>query len=151
MSLSTDSIGKKLRSYSYTIERGKIREFCEAIGETNPVYLDPEAARAAGFEDTPIPPTFQTTFQFWGYKELWDDMLDMGVDTDRLLHMKEEYTFLKQLYPGDVITSDGVVDDVRTGKMNMAIFKTIFNNQKGEPCIEAKFSIIIRPEEAKTE
>lgn len=145
--LSKDLVGRKLKSYTISVERGKIREFCMAIGETNPIYLDPEAARKAGFQDTPIPLTFQTSFQFWGYPEIFNDMRAMGIDTNRLLHMKEEYTYLKPVYPGMSIHAEGEVVDVKTGKMDMVTFKTVFRDDRGEACIEAHMGIVLRPEE----
>lgn len=144
--LSKDLVGTKLKAYTITVERGKIREFCMAIGETNPVYTDVKAAKEAGFEDTPIPPTFQTSFQFWGYPEIFDDMARMGIDTNRLLHMKEEYTYLKPVYPGTVIHAEGEVVDVKTGKMDMVTFKTTYKSESGEALIEAEMAIVIRPE-----
>lgn len=146
MALSKDIVGKKLDSYQFTVERGKVKEFCRAIGETNPIYTDPAEAKKAGFQDTPIPPTMQTTFQFWGYPKIWDDMKGMGIDISRLLHMKEEYTYLKPVYPGTTIHAAGEVIDVKTGKMDMVTFKTTYANEKGEPCILAEMAIVIRPE-----
>lgn len=43
--ISKDLIGTKLDRYEFDVERGKIREFCQAIGETNPIYFDVEAAK----------------------------------------------------------------------------------------------------------
>jgi len=146
MPLSKDILGRKLDAYKFTVERGKVKEFCKAIGETNPIYLDQAEAKKAGFDDTPIPPTFQTTFQFWGYPKIWDDMRAMGLDTARLLHMKEEYTYLKPIYPGTTISAQGEVADVKTGKMDMVTFKTTYFNEKNEACIEAEMAIVIRPE-----
>ncbi len=146
MTLSKDLVGRKLSDYTITVERGKIKEFCKAIGETNPIYLDQAAARQAGFADTPIPPTFQTTFVFWGYETFWQDVAAMGLDVKRLLHMKEEYTYLKPVYPGMTMAASGEVVDVKTGKMDMVTFKTSYKNEKGEPCIEAEMAIVIRPE-----
>lgn len=144
--LSKDLIGKKLDPYTFTVERGKIQEFCKAIGETNPIYLDPAAAKAAGFADTPIPPTFQTTFMFWGYPKIWDDMRSVGIDTNRLLHMKEEYTYHKPLYPGVVVHAQPEISDVKVGKMDMVTFRSVMKNEKGETLIEAEMAIVIRPE-----
>ena len=45
---------------SYEVSREKIREFADAIGDANPLYRDPEAARAAGHPDVIAPPTFLT-------------------------------------------------------------------------------------------
>lgn len=151
MELSKEIAGRKLRPYSFVVERGKVREFCRAIGETNPLYLDPEVARRAGFRDTPIPPTFQTVFQFWGYTELWDDMRSMGIDTDRLLHMKEDYTYHSPVYPGETIHAEGEVVDVKVGKMSIVVFHTTYTGEDGAPRIEARMSIIIRPKEGEGE
>mgnify|MGYP000903398792 CR=1 FL=1 len=147
MAISKELMGKKLPSYRYAVERGKVREFCMAIGETNPIYTDVAAARAAGFTDTPVPPTFQTAFVFWGwgFESFWKDLDALGIDTGRLLHMKEEYTYLRPVYPGAVITAEGSVTDVKTGKMDMVTFKTVYSDQNG-PCIEAEMAIVIRPE-----
>lgn len=147
MALSKDLVGTKLADYSVTVERGKIKEFCKAIHETNPIYLDPAVARENGYEDTPIPPTFQTSFVFWGYETFWDDVANMGIDVKRLLHMKEEYTYHKPIYPGTVISASGAVTDVKLGKMDMVTFSTTYKNEKGEACIDAEMAIVMRPEE----
>ncbi|MDH5656680.1 MAG: MaoC family dehydratase N-terminal domain-containing protein, partial [Spirochaetia bacterium] len=145
MDLSKDIIGHKLNPLPFTVERGKLREFCLAIGETNPIYTDPEAARSEGFRDTPVPPTFQTVFVFWGYPEIWNDMKSLGIDVERLLHMKEQYHYHHPVYPGDEITPEGSVEDVKTGKMDMVTFHTVYKNQEGQTCIEARMSIVLRP------
>jgi hypothetical protein len=51
-------IGRELPAATFDIERGRLAFFARAIGETDPVYLDPDAARAAGHPDIPAPPTF---------------------------------------------------------------------------------------------
>ncbi|PWS52277.1 hypothetical protein DLE01_06255, partial [Streptomyces sp. FT05W] len=43
---------------AYEVGREKIREFAEAVGDTNPAYTDPEAAKALGYSDVIAPPTF---------------------------------------------------------------------------------------------
>lgn len=144
MALSKDLVGTKLQDYTVTVERGKIKEFCKAIGETNPIYLDPEAAKAAGYEDTPIPPTFQTTFVFWGYESFWEDVSSMEIDIKKLLHMKEEYKYLKPIYPGTTIHASGGVTDVKiSGKLDTVAFTTTYKDDKGDPCIEAEMAIMI--------
>ena len=42
----------------YEVGREKIREFAAAIGDANPVYVDPAAARRSGYPDVIAPPTF---------------------------------------------------------------------------------------------
>ena len=146
MELSKELIGKKLSSYTFDVERGKVAEFLAAIGEQNPLYHDPAVAREMGYSDTPVPPTFTTGIQFWGYKELWNDMRAMGIDTDRLLHMKEEYSYFKPIYPGTTIHASGEVAEVKTGKLEIVAFKTRYLLPDGECAIEAHMTILIRPE-----
>jgi hypothetical protein len=64
--LSKDIVGRKMEPFTFTVERGKVKEFLQAIGETNAIYHDVSAAKAAGYTDTPVPLTFQTAFTFWG-------------------------------------------------------------------------------------
>ena len=40
------------------IERGPVRLFARAVKDRNPLYASEQAARAAGFEAVPCPPTF---------------------------------------------------------------------------------------------
>lgn len=145
--ISKDLIGTKLDRYEFDVERGKIREFCQAIGETNPIYFDVEAAKKAGYEDVPAPPTYATVIQFWGYPKIWQDMENMGVDTSRILHLKEKYTYLKPIYPGRV-SSQGECINVTVGKMDTMTFKTTVKNAKGEAIVEQEMSIFIRKPEA---
>ena len=42
---------------TYAVGREKVREYARATGETDPLCLDVEAARAAGFHDVVAPPT----------------------------------------------------------------------------------------------
>ena len=145
--LSKDILGRKMDPFTFTVERGKVREFLLAIGETNPIYHDVNAAKAAGYTDTPIPLTFQTAFTFWGYGDkFWSDLEAFGIDTKRLLHMKEEYTYIAPIYPGTTVTCQVEVVDVKVGKMNMVTFKNSYTDGKGKVFIEAEMAIVIRPE-----
>ncbi len=144
--LNKDIVGKKLAPFTFHVERGKVREFCLAIGETNPIYLDQSAAQAAGFSDTPVPLTFQTAFTFWGYPKFWTDLEALGIDVKKLLHLKEEYTYHRPIYPGTTVHCRMEVIDVKTGKMNMATFKGVFADENGVPYIESEMAIVIRPD-----
>jgi hypothetical protein len=48
MPVNTKAIGKTYEPVVYAVGREKIREYARAVGETNPVHLDLQAARAAG-------------------------------------------------------------------------------------------------------
>ncbi|HEY9265413.1 MAG TPA: MaoC family dehydratase N-terminal domain-containing protein, partial [Mycobacterium sp.] len=58
MALDPSAIGTQLPAATMTVDRARLRFFAKAIGETDPVYTDVDAARAAGHPDLPVPPTF---------------------------------------------------------------------------------------------
>ncbi len=46
--LDKKHIGHKFNAFTTTVEAGKIRLFCKAIGEEDAIYSDEKAAKAAG-------------------------------------------------------------------------------------------------------
>lgn len=44
-----------------------IRHWCEAMGDTNPIYTNDDAARAAGYEQLIAPPTMMQAWSMTGY------------------------------------------------------------------------------------
>ena len=59
MALDAGLVGRSYPpSAVYEVGRAKIAEFAAALGDPDPVYLDPAAARAAGHPDVIAPPTF---------------------------------------------------------------------------------------------
>src|SRR5690606_30296819 len=56
--LDRSKIGTKVTNLFYDVEAGQLRFFARTIGETDPVYFDEAAARAAGYRSIIAPPTF---------------------------------------------------------------------------------------------
>jgi acyl dehydratase len=44
--VNSQAVGKTYEPTLYAVGREKIKEYARAVGETNPVYLDVEAARS---------------------------------------------------------------------------------------------------------
>src|SRR3977135_314035 len=62
MPVNTQAIGKTYEPVVYAVGREKIREYARAVGETNPVHLDVQAARDAGYADVAAPPMFAVVY-----------------------------------------------------------------------------------------
>ena len=62
MPVTTKAIGKTYEPVLYAVGREKIKEYARAVGETNPVHLDVEAARAGGYADVVAPPMFAVVY-----------------------------------------------------------------------------------------
>jgi acyl dehydratase len=149
MAINREMIGKPLSPTTFEVERGKIREFASAIGDNNPIYHDVEAARAAGYADIPIPPTFPTTFGFWGKKAKDAPPEDLGFPFARVLHGEEEYTYLAPIYPGDTVTGVRKLVNVeekqgRSGSMEIATLETTYTNQHGQEVLRVRAMVVIR-------
>ena len=142
--VSKDIIGKQIKEYKFKVEPGKIAEFCLAIGEDNPIYFDISEAKKKGYKSIPAPLTFASAIQFWGYPQIWQDMKELGIDTDKLLHLKEEYTYFSPIYEGLVFVTVRVLD-VKVGKMNIVSFESIYKDLDGINLLKANMSIVIRP------
>ncbi|HMG98198.1 MAG TPA: MaoC family dehydratase N-terminal domain-containing protein, partial [Gaiellales bacterium] len=62
MPVNTSAVGKQYEPVLYAVGREKIREYARAVAETNPLHLDLEAARAAGYADLVAPPMFAVVY-----------------------------------------------------------------------------------------
>lgn len=136
-------IGKTFERFSYTVEKGKIAEFCLAIGDQNPLFFDKNKALEAGHPASPIPLTFQTLFVFWGFPKLWDALQNIGIDTGKMLHLKEEYDYFSPIYPGLEVFGQMEVIDVITGKLNMVTFKTDFTDSENKLLITSRMTVVL--------
>ena len=144
MALDLSYKGKEIATYTFQVDRSKIRELAAAVGDRNPVFTKPEAAEKEGYTDTPAPLTFATVMTFGGYPQIWDRMTEMGIDIKRLLHAKEEYEYMGPIYPGDTLTGTIVAESLRGGTMEMATFKTTYT-RGGETVLVARMTIIVPP------
>lgn len=82
------------------VERGRIRQFALAIGETNPIYRDQAAARSAGHPDVLAPPTFLFGLELEN-SVVFDDLAAHGVDLASVLHGEQRFRLFADVHAGD--------------------------------------------------
>lgn len=131
--------------FSYTIERGKIREFALAIGDDNPIYYDVEVARAQGFRDIPIPPTFATAIDMWAGADF--DMLveRLQLNALKVLHGEQSYRYLDDICAGDVLQGETRVTNVKEkAGLKLLTLETLYRNQAEREVLLATAVIIER-------
>ena len=129
-------IGKESPPFVVTGERGKIKEFARAIGDTNPLYLDDRVGQASEYGDIIAPPTFMTTFREAGGDNA-DFLRELGTDISRLLHGEQEFELHRPLRPGDTLLCRSRILDMyektgRSGPMGMVVRETVATDKTGE-------------------
>ncbi len=103
MPVNTSAIGKTFAHGTYVVGREKVREYAEAVGETNPLHLDPEAARAAGYADVIAPPMFAVVFIS---KTMTPTLFDpeVGMNFALMVHGGQSFTWERPIVAGEEIT-----------------------------------------------
>ncbi|WP_432746472.1 MaoC family dehydratase N-terminal domain-containing protein [Streptomyces sp. JH002] len=97
----------------YEVGREKIREFAVAIGDENPAYTDPAAARALGHPDVIAPPTFVFAISFAAAQAVIHDP-KLGLDYTRVVHGDQKFRYSRPVVAGDVLTVTSVIDSVKS-------------------------------------
>src|SRR5450830_445291 len=80
----------------YLVGREKIREFSRAVLANNPINLDVEAAKAAGYTDIVAPPTFAVVVQELTLRQLLSEP-DAGIDFARVVHGEQRFSFTRPI------------------------------------------------------
>jgi len=146
MALDTDVIGKTYPASTYAVGREKVREYALAVGESNPLYLDPEAARAAGYADVVAPPMFAVVY---GMRALMPVLFapELEIDFARMLHGAQEFEWGPLVVAGDEISTIVSVSNVsqRSGNRFYVLTSTS-TNQRGEAVCVGTWSNIVREE-----
>ncbi|MGY1721705.1 FAS1-like dehydratase domain-containing protein [Blastococcus sp. SYSU DS0533] len=97
----------------YEVGRAKIAEFATAVGATDPVHHDVEAARAAGHADVVAPPTFAIVVSLEAaFVVLADD--EVGLDYSRVVHGEQRFTHHRPIRAGDRLVATTTIDAART-------------------------------------
>jgi len=115
-----------------SVTRDMIAKFCEALGETNPLYTDDEAAKKGPHGGLVAPPAFAITFRngrhfFQNIPRFGRGGMDAGKDVE----------FVAPLRPGDAVTLNSSVKEIyektgRTGTMVFVVIRSTLKNQRGE-------------------
>ena len=132
MPVNTEAIGKRYPASVYAVGREKIREYAYAVGETNPLYLDVEAAREAGYADVVAPPMFAVVYSAPSVgPPIFDPEIELNFPL--MVHGGQEFEWGPVVVAGDEITTTTTVAEIgeRAG-MGSYVFRTDSQNERGD-------------------
>ena len=111
----TDAIGISTPPVTLTIDRSRLRLFAKAVGLTDPVYFDVDAARAAGHPDLLVPPTFLFGVEL-ERPEPFGWLQDHGVDMGSVLHGSQSFVYAAPVHARDEVVAESTIVDVQLKK-----------------------------------
>lgn len=144
MPITTKAVGKTFPPVLYAVGREKIREYSNAVGESNPIYHDVEAARAAGHRDVVAPPMFAVVYAAPSVAAALLNP-EVALDFAMMVHGSQEFRWGPVVVAGDEITTTTTVKDIsdRAG-MGFYVFESKSVNQDGELVCTGMWTNIVR-------
>ena len=139
-------IGHELGSSVLAIERGRLKFFAKAIGETDPVYTDEAAARDAGYADLPAPPTFLFAAEL-DSGALFALLDRLGVPLGKVLHGEQRFEYLAPVVAGDTVTVNSRIADLydkKNGALEFIEIESRAVNQHGTPVARLRSVTVVR-------
>lgn len=128
------------------ISAKEIARFAAAIGDTDPVYRDLFAARAAGHPGIPLPPTYGIF--------LVDDRPDphgnlqlLGIELQKLLHAEQSFQYHAPLYAGERLTlTERVADHYlkKNGALEFMVLECEARKANGELALTIRRMLVVR-------
>ena len=127
-------LGVDVEVGTHEVTKENIIAYARAVGETNPLYLDEEAAKASPYGTIIAPPLF---YNMMSLRPGLDPKVKFGTSG---LYAGSHAEFLEPIRAGDTISAKTQVADVyaktgRTGTMVFTVRRTTYTNQKGEKTI----------------
>ncbi len=144
--LDRNFIGHEFNAFSVDVEKGKLKFFAKAIGESNPIYSDESAARDAGFKTIPAPPTFPMVLDMEG-PEFLPVVNLLNMDIGCVLHGSQDFEYPGTIYAGDTITvTSKIIDmfDKKNGQLEFVLMENRYSNQANELVAKAVNTLVYR-------
>ncbi|MHB1844671.1 MAG: FAS1-like dehydratase domain-containing protein [Deltaproteobacteria bacterium] len=125
------------------IERGAIRRFAEALGETNPVYFDPVAARAQGHRDVVAPLLFPLALRSA------QTLSDVAPPNRTVLSGDQQFESFGVLCAGDRVLVTSRIAEVtqrpgNTGPLEFVVVEEEGRSPEGKLLFRTRRTLIVR-------
>ena len=133
MPLDKQYIGHRFEPFSAEVEKGRLKFFAKAIGQTDPVYSDEAAAKRAGHPALPVPPTFLFCLEMESPNPgALRELLDIPVP--KVLHGEQRFAYHAMAFAGDTLTFEPRITDIyakKGGLLEFIVRETRVTNQHG--------------------
>src|SRR5438046_1845243 len=126
---SKEMLGRGRSTGSATVAAEHVARFARALGDANPLYTDPEAARRGPFGTIVAPPTYPIAFMAQALAGGADVFLELGLNFMTLVHGEQEFEYTRPIKAGETLTLTGRIADVyekpgSNGMLDFAVLET---------------------------
>lgn len=120
-------VGRASSPIRNEVEKGAIRRFAQALGDTNPLYWNEDYARSMGYKSVVAPPTFSRTFDY-------GTIADFALPQEGLIHGDQSFTYYAPIVAGDVLYCSSQLLQVkeRKGRLGRMVFLVLEQSVKDE-------------------
>ena len=144
MPLNQSIKGKEYPAVTVTVGRDDVLRFADAIGEDNPLFRDPEAARRAGYPEQLAPPTFVTRMQILTSAQVVLDE-ELGLNYSMVVHGEQAYQWRRPVVVGDVLSTVPRIGDIYAKKSNeYLVIEAEIKDARGETVVVGRTTLISR-------
>ena len=134
-------------SRPFLVTKERIAEFAQAIGDTNPAYVDEAVAQSLGHATVIAPPTFPIVVTMGAMEESFHDP-KLNMDYTRMVHSDQKFDYVRPVQVGDELVVTTVVEDIRAlGNNDIATFRTEVDSH-GERVVTAWSKLVVRGDDA---
>ena len=140
MALNRELIGKQYGDVPFEVERERVVQFADAIGDDDPRYRS---------EEPVAPPTFPTVLQIATGGQIVLDP-ELGLDYSRVVHGEQEYVIERPIRAGDrLIARPRIADIYAKGPNEFLVTETIVRDERGDVVVRGLSTLISRGTAAK--
>jgi acyl dehydratase len=143
--MDLSAAGKTFPPYEFRVERGKIKEFADALGDPNPIYRDAAYAASTPLGAIVAPPTFLRSFL---YEPRTAAEALRVKDWSYIVHGEQEFEYFAPIHAGDVLTAQERIVSItekqsrRAGTLHVAVIESVSHNQRGEKVQVARRTLV---------
>lgn len=145
MTVRSSALGMQIAALRTPVERGRLRFFADAVGNTDPLFTELTAAREAGYPDLPVPPTFLFGLRLeMPEPHAW--LTDLEVDLRFILHGSQRFDYAQLAFAGDVLDVEAHLVDVfekRGGALEFLVSRSNVT-RAGEPIATLTETLVVR-------
>jgi len=129
-------IGREAEGATICIDAESVKDFARGIGETNPLYFDEEAARAAGYDNVVAPPTYPIAF------------MAESMNADLFFELNQ-FEYFRPVVAGEKLALKGRIADIwekqgRSGILDFVVMEATAHDEGGDPVYTSRITLISR-------